>query len=194
LGLRQGEILGLAWSDIDFEARTITVRQALQRVKGKDGKGTLTLVEPKTFRSCRVLVLPQLAVSGLAEHHRRQSEERCFAGERWSEKGLVFTTSVGTPLDQRNLLRTFYAIQATGGLPEIRFHDLRHSAATLLLAQGVHPRFVMELLGHSTITLTMNTYSHVLDDMKRETASKMDDALNPLAVKLAVRRSKDRAN
>lgn len=194
LGMRQGEILGLSWEDVDLEAKQLTIRHAQQRVKGIDGQGRLTLVEPKTQRSSRVLALPQIAVSGLAAHMRRQDLERSIAGDRWQETGIVFSTSVGTMLDQRSLLRTFYGIMRTSTLPKIRFHDLRHSAATLLLAQGVHPRFVMDLLGHSTISLTMNTYSHVLDDMKRDTASKMDDALNPLAVNLAVKRSRKQAN
>ena len=116
---------------------------------------------------------------------------------------MVFTTTVGTMLDQRNMLRAFYAIMNTPDpedpepdqakkrrlLPKLRFHDLRHSCATLLLVQGVHPRFIMELLGHSTITLTMNTYGHIIESMKRETAKQMDTILNPtpVAVNLAVK-------
>ena len=111
-----------------------------------------------------------------------------MAGSRWHETGMVFTTSIGTMTDQRNMLRAFYAIMDTPDpndpetdpkkrprlLPRLRFHDLRHSAATLLLVQGVHPRDIMELLGHSSFNLTVNTYGHVLEGMKKETARQTD--------------------
>jgi integrase len=180
LGLRQGEILGLRWQDIDFDQNMLTVRHALQRVDGK-----LQLVEPKTEKSHRSIALPQVAVSALYSHRARQEGEKALAGSRWKESGLVFTTTVGTPVDQRRLLTHFHAIVQTAGLPDIRFHDLRHSAATLLLAQGVHPRIVMEILGHSSISLTMNTYSHVIPAMQRAAADQMDAVLNPVAANLA---------
>lgn len=182
LGLRQGEALGLRWQDVDFEALTLSIRHALQRVEGK-----LRLVEPKTSKSRRTIALPQVAVSALYAHRQRQGDERALAGSRWREGDMVFTTGIGTPLDPRNLLREFYAIIRTSGLPRVRFHDLRHSAATLLLAQGVHARVVMDLLGHSSISLTMNTYSHVLPEFRKEAAARMDAILNPLAVNLAVK-------
>ena len=166
LGLRQGEILGLRWIDIDLENGRLTVRLQLQRNDGK-----LQLVEPKTAKSARVLMLPQVAVSALAAHKLRQEEERALAGSRWVETGMVFTTGIGTMLDQRSLLRQFYKILETSELPRIRFHDLRHSAATLLLAQGVHPRLVMDLLGHSSIVVTLDTYSHVIPVWVAKTSS-----------------------
>lgn len=180
LGLRQGEILGLRWRDVDLEGARLTVRYQLQRIDGR-----LRLVEPKTARSARTLMLPAVAVSALAAHQERQEQERLLAGTRWVETGMVFTTTIGTMLDQRNLLRDFYAILKTSELPKVRFHDLRHSAATLLLAQGVHPRVVMDLLGHSSIAVTLNTYSHVIPDMKRESAAQMDAILKPVASTVA---------
>ena len=180
LGLRQGEILGLRWVDVDLDARRLTVRYQLQRIDGK-----LTLVEPKTARSRRTIALPQVAVSALLKHRARQEQEKRFAGSRWVETGMVFTTGIGTFLDQRNLLRSFYRILDTVDVPRIPFHSLRHSAATVLLAKGVHPRVVMDLLGHSSIAVTLDTYSHVLPEIQREAADQMDAVFNPVASKLA---------
>ena len=102
----------------------------------------------------------------------------CAAGEKsWQETGLVFTTTVGTPLDPRNVTRQFQKLMGEAGLPHQRFHDLRHACASLLLAQGVHPRVVMETLGHSQISLTMDTYSHVMPSLQREAADKIDAIL-----------------
>jgi integrase len=194
-GVREGEILGLQWDDIDFAAGTLKINHGLQRVKMPgEVKSSLRLVNPKSTSSRRTISLPQIAVSALIEHRRVQQEERMLCGSAWKETGMVFTTSVGTPLDQRTMLRRFYAILHAADLPRIRFHDLRHSAATLLLAQGVHPRFIMELLGHSSISLTMNTYGHVLEEMKKETAKQMDAVFEPVAVKVAVKRQATKVN
>lgn len=187
LGLREGEILGLRWQDVDLERGTLTVRYQLQRIEKK-----LTLTEPKTARSCRMLALPAIAVKALRAHQMRQERDRQFAGKRWQETGMVFTTSIGTMLDARNMLRDFYGItrKPDSGLQKLRFHDLRHSAATLLLMQGAHPRVVMDLLGHSSIALTMNTYSHVIPAMQREAANQMDAIFNPVASSVASNQAK----
>lgn len=180
LGLRQGEILGLHWSDVDLENGMLNVRQQLQRIDG-----TLRLVELKTEKSRRAINLPQVAISALGAHLVRQAEEKQFAGARWVETGMVFTTRIGTMLDRRNLLRAFYGIVKNSGMRKFRFHDLRHSAATLLLVQGVHPRAVMELLGHSDFATTMNIYSHVIPAVKKDVADQMDAILKPVASTLA---------
>lgn len=169
LGLRQGEALGLRWSDIDMEARVLHVRQALQRVDG-----ALRVVPLKTDRSRRSLPLPEVLVGALHDHRDRQREARRAAGDRWRETEFVFTSTIGTPAEPRNVTRSFKALLIRAGIPDIRFHDLRHSCASLLVAQGVHPRVVMEILGHSQISLTMNTYAHVLPDEQREAATIMD--------------------
>ncbi|MGN6362753.1 MAG: site-specific integrase, partial [Thermomicrobiales bacterium] len=106
----------------------------------------------------------------LRAHRARQLETRLLAGPRWEGRDwdLVFTNTLGGPLDASHLVRAFKAHLVRAGLPAVRFHDLRHSCASLLLAQGVHPRVVMEILGHSTITLTMNTYSHVMPQAERQ--------------------------
>ncbi|MFN8058129.1 MAG: tyrosine-type recombinase/integrase [Vicinamibacterales bacterium] len=172
LGLRQGEVLGLKWEALDFDAGLLSVRAALQWLP--DG---WRLVEPKSERSRRVIALPDVASKALQRHRVRQLEERMLAGQRWREHGLVFTTRTGTPIEPSNLTKTFRALLTKAGVPRVRFHDLRHTAATFLLVQGVDPRTIMETLGHSQISLTMNTYSHVLPPLQRNAAKRMDDIL-----------------
>lgn len=182
LGLRQGEALGLRWDDVDLENGTLSVRYALQRVKGK-----LELVEPKTQKSRRTIALPAMAVSALTKHKMVQESEREWAADRWQVTGHVFTSTIGTPLDDCNVTHQFHRILKTAGLPRLRFHDLRHTCATLLIAQGVHPRYVMDILGHSQIGLTMNTYGHAYLAIQREAATKMDEILNRVDVRVAVK-------
>ena len=171
LGLRKGEALGLRWLDIDLDAGTVSVRHQLQTRRGK------TLTEPKSERSRRTLPLPQFAVKALRAHRARQLQARLLAGSRWKETGHVFTTSIGTPMDASRVSKLFRKALKKATLPHKRFHDLRHTAASLLLAQGVHPRVVMETLGHSQISVTMNTYSHVMPTLLRDAADKMDALL-----------------
>ena len=162
-GMRKGEILGLRWEDVDLQKGIIQVKQTLQRVNGK-----LVFIQPKSQQSRRQITIPAVVVEELRKHRARQLEEKLLAGERWKESGLVFTTRVGTPIDPRNLSRNFYIILKRAGLPRIRFHDLRHTTATLLLIQGTHPKIVQELLGHSQISLTLDVYSHVIPSMQKE--------------------------
>jgi len=172
LGLRLGEVLGLRWSDIDLETRELRVRQTLQRQKGRVAFG-----EPKSKRSRRTLPLPIVAAEALKAHRTRQLQERLLAGSRWHDSGLVFTSTIGTSADDRNVRRAWKELLASADLPYVRIHDLRHTAATLLLTQGVHPRVVMETLGHSQIGVTLDTYSHVLPALQRDAADEMDKAL-----------------
>src|SRR5262249_16095292 len=127
------------------------------------------------------ITLPSITVSALYAHSARQEQERLLAGAAWKDTGYVFTTTIGTPLDARNVIRTFGRILRRAGLPKIRFHDLRHSAATLLLAQGVSPGYVKDLLGHSSVAFTIQTYGHVLASAQKEVAAKMDEILKPVA-------------
>lgn len=172
LGLRRSEALGLRWQDIDFEAETLRVRHSLQRIEGK-----LQLVEPKSLKSRRTIALPKATLKALKDHRKRQLEERMIAGSNWQDTDFVFTSTIGTPIEPDNLSRWFKPLLKKAGLPNIRFHDLRHTAASLLLVQGVSPRVVMETLGHSQISLTMNTYSHVMPVLQRDAAEKMDAIL-----------------
>jgi integrase len=173
LGLRMGESLGLRWQDVDLDVAMLTVNQAIYRIAGKG----LVAAEPKTERSRRTLFLPDGVRAALKTHRVRQLQERLAAGSRWQDSGLVFTSRIGTALEPRNLFRSFKVLLHKAGLPDIRFHDLRHSAASLLLAQGVPMRAVMELLGHSNIGTTADIYSHVMPAMMRDVAEKMDAIL-----------------
>jgi integrase len=172
LGMRRGEILGLRWEDVDLEERTIRIRRALQRVNGE-----LVMVEPKTHRSRRALPLPAMVVPALERQRERQEADHAAAGPAWQDHGLIFASAIGTPMEPRNVHHWFCDVRTRLGLEWLRFHDLRHACATFLLAHGVDPRTVMDVLGHSTIRLTMDTYSHVLPERMHNAASVMDDVL-----------------
>jgi integrase len=173
LGLRQGEALGLSWEDVDFEYRRLFVRHGLQRVDGE-----LRLVEPKTRQSRRTVAMPTVVIDALLHHKAGQSQERLLAGTRWRETGLVFTSTIGTPIEVGNLRRSFRRLLDKACLPRMRFHDLRHSCASLLLVQGVSARVVMETLGHANISITMDTYTHVMPELQRQAADAMDRLLS----------------
>lgn len=172
VGLRIGEAMALQWDDVDLDTKTIRVRRALQRSGGKTA-----FVLPKSERSRRMVTLPDFAVESLRRHRAAQGKERLIAGSSWTDLGLVFATPIGTPLDYSNLRREFRLLLTKAGLPPMRIHDLRHTCATLLLAQGVNPRVVMETLGHSQIGLTLGTYSHVLPEVHRDAATRMNTIL-----------------
>jgi integrase len=171
-GLRLGELLGLRWEDVDLEAGRLRVRYSLANVDGE-----LVLQEPKTDRSRRTLVLPDVVITALRAHRTRQKADRLVSGSRWTDSGHVFTTLHGTPYHAATITRAFKAALTRAGLPACRFHDLRHAAATFLLAQGMTLEDVKNLLGHSSITLTSNTYGHVLEQRQRQVAAAMDAVL-----------------
>ena len=171
-GMREGELLGLRWSDIDFDSDVLAVRQQVQRVRGQ-----WLFSEPKTAKGRRVITLPESAVGALKRHRARQSEVRLEA-PIWDDHDLVFPNGVGRPIGKWNLLRrSFVPLLERAGLPRIRFHDLRHTAATLLLSLGEHPKVVQERLGHSTIAMTMDIYSHVMPTLQRQAADRLDTLL-----------------
>jgi integrase len=172
-GLRLGEALGLQWTDIDLVRRQLRVTKSLHRVRGKGQ----VLLETKTRRSRRNIILPIKTQEALRALHTNQREMRRSAGNAWHDLGFCFTTSTGRPLDQRDVLRGFRRILRKANLPKMRFHDLRHSCATLLLAEGISPRVVMETLGHSRIAVTMDTYTHVMPALQRDAADAMDRSL-----------------
>jgi len=175
-GLRAGELLGLKWDDLDWTKGNLHVQRQVQRLPGSG----LALLEPKSAAGRRVVVLGQTMMTVLDEHYNKQDRLRAFAGERWQEHGMIFTSQTGTCLDHRNVYREFKEILRKAGLPDIRFHDLRHTAATLMLQEGIHPKIVQERLGHAQIYMTMDTYSHVLPAMQDKAAKKMDELIAPI--------------
>jgi len=175
LGARQGELLALTWPDVDMAGRTVSIRRTLQRYDGG-----WHLDPPKTERSRRTIALPASLVEMLRAHRSRQLEERLRAGPAWQGEqwgDLVFANEIGEPLPGTQLTRRFQAVLATLGLPRQRFHDLRHAAATFMLSEGVSLRTTMELLGHSTIAVTANTYSHVLPELQRDATDRVSALL-----------------
>jgi len=171
-GLRRGEVLGLRWQDVDLPGRALFVRQTVQRVHGE-----LQLFPPKTHRSTRPIPLSEVTLSALLAQRARQVEDRLLVGVAWEDHGLVFASHLGTPLEPRNVNRRFGTARAAAGLEWVRLHDLRHAFATFLLDQGEELRTVMDLLGHSTIRLTADTYGHVLPSRARRAADAIDRAL-----------------
>jgi len=162
LGMREGEVLGIYFEDVDILHRTIHVKHAVQALKGG-----LVVTEPKTESSKRAVSIPSSIISILTDYLYVQKRNQ----------GLIFTTSSGKPISPRNLVRHFKSAIKETGLPNIRFHDLRHTHASLLLAAGVHPKIVQERLGHSQISLTLDTYSHVIPSLQLEAADKMDQLM-----------------
>ncbi|MFE4701067.1 tyrosine-type recombinase/integrase [Streptomyces sp. NPDC056738] len=171
MGLRRGELVGLRWSDVDLDNRVLHVRQQTQR-----RRGTLYDDDPKSRRS-RVVPMPALCIAPLRWHRLRQRETFARTGVAWSESGYVFATRNGRPVEPRNVYRSFTRVAADAGLRVVRLHDARHGTATLLTAAGVAPRVIMEILGHSQISITMDVYTHVVQDTQREAISHMDRLL-----------------
>jgi integrase len=168
-GMRPGEILALRWSDVDLEAGTVQINRALS-------EGEFST--PKTPRSRRRISLSPATVATLKAHRKRQLEECMAKAGLWEDHGLVFPSSVGTPKSQRNLNREFKNAAKRAGLPDhFKLYDLRHTCATLLLSRNVHPKYVQELLGHASIALTLDTYSHVIPGMDGGTGGAIDEAL-----------------
>jgi len=173
-GMRQGELLGLKWEDVNVESGTLHVRRTLSTAMGEG----FSFNPPKTTKSRRSIKVPQLALHALRRHRAAQLAARLKVAGLWKDHDLVFTTGVGTPIARADLFtRSFKPLLMRAGLPDMRFHDLRHTCATLLLGKGVHVKFVQELLGHSTIAVTLDTYSHVLPGMGDSLADTMDEAL-----------------
>ncbi len=173
-GMRQGELLGLKWQDVDLENGKLSVRHTVTKSGGR-----LLLGEPKTKKSRRTIILGAGAVSALREHLAGQVKEIERLGDLYRDEGLVFASEVGTIMNPANLRkRSFASLLVRAKLPRIRFHDLRHTCATLLFGRGVHPKYVQELLGHSNIAITLDTYSHVIPGMGDHAARAMEDALS----------------
>jgi integrase len=177
-GLRQGELLALRWADVDLAAGKLSVRRTLSAAK--DGP---RFTSPKTRKSRRSVGLTGAAVDALVRHRAAQEEERARLGNLWEDGGggddLVFRSTTGTPLNRHNLARrSFKPLLGKAGLPDVPFHALRHTAASLLFSRGTHPKMVSEILGHSDVSVTLDTYSHMIPGMHERAVADMEDALS----------------
>jgi integrase len=172
-GMREGELMGLRWSDCDLEGGTIHLARAAQYLAATG----VTFRTPKTPRSRRSIALSGETVSLLRAHRKRQLEARLVLGPGYRSQDLVFATVEGDPIPPYRISNTFKTLVKRAGVGPLRFHDLRHTAATVMLKAGVHPKIVSERLGHATVAITLDTYSHVTPDMQREAAAALDIVL-----------------
>jgi integrase len=172
MGLREGEALVLHWTDVNLDARTLRVAQVLQRVDRE-----LIFKEPKSAKSRRKLRIPCALVEPLRVHRDQQNFERSAAGDRWSDSGLVFVSTVGTPLDPRNVLRILHRLLAQAGLERRAFHVSRHTAVSLLVAEGVPLKVIQEVVGHSLLSTTADISGHLFPQAFADAADAMDRAL-----------------
>jgi integrase len=178
-GMREGELLALHWQDIHFEGRTLQVKRAVSYLKGYGYVES----EPKTAKGRRMISLPAFVVDVLLRHRAQQQDQRRGVGDAWIDKDLVFTNAQGYYYSSSTLRKVFRRFLVSIGLPHMRFHDLRHSAATILLAMKVHPKVVQEILGHSQITMTLDVYSHALPSMQEDVTRQWDSEFGKPAKK-----------
>lgn len=167
-GVRRGEVLGLRWQDVDLDAGRLAIRQTLITIGYE-----LKFSSPKTKRSTRQIAIDPGTVAVLRSHRARQLEERMAWGPAYTESGLVFTREDGSPIHPDRVSKMFNSIVEKIGLPRIRLHDLRHTHATLALQAGIHPKVVSERLGHATVSITLDTYSHVIPAMQEDAADRV---------------------
>lgn len=179
-GMRQSELLALKWSDLDWSKKSLKVQRQLKRQGLEDGYFS----SPKTKAGRRSITLGDGTINQLRAHYERQRLERMAAGEHWKENDLIFPSTVGTPIDQHNLLKSFKRLLISAGLPAIRFHDLRHTAASLMSNHGIPPIVVARRLGHSKVSITLDTYGHLMPEMQNEAAELMDDLVTPVQIEL----------
>jgi len=179
-GMRQAEIFGLWWSDIDWVRGTIQIQRQVQRVLGKGW----CYLEPKTRNGRRKIILGEGTLHALRSHRERLHVAIQVAGERWQNHGLIFPNSGGNPMDPSNLRLDFYRLSSEAGLPKIRFHDLRHTAASLMLNNRVPPIVVSRILGHAKPSITLDLYGHLYHEMQGEAAEIMVQLVTPIKVDL----------
>ena len=184
-GMREGELLSLHWQDISFEDGNLQVKRTVNYFKGYGYVES----EPKTAKGRRMIKLPAFVVAILTRHKAQQEEQRRQMGSAWIEKNLVFTNAVGYFYSASTLRKVFRRFLVSIGLPHLRFHDLRHSAATILLIMGVHPKVVQEILGHSQISVTLDVYSHALPSMQDDVTKQWDSEFGGPAKKRSNRRT-----
>lgn len=181
-GMRQGEILGLMWTDIDWEKKRLKIERQIQRIPGKG----LVFTPPKTDTGKRILSLGDATIRNLIEHKQRQEVEKSFAGERWQELGLIFTSPIGTSLDCSNVIHDFKRLISKAGLPPMRFHDLRHTSITLLLNEvGVAVKVAQTRAGHTRPSTTLDIYAgDISSKLDEEAAQQLDELITPIKIDL----------
>ena len=180
-GIRQGELFGLKWTDLHWESGTVHVQRQVKRVPGQ----SWAFVDPKTKAGRRTIKLGEGILQVLRLHMEKQNLQKATTGKHWKEYNLIFTSSVGTPGDPSNLRIDFRRVLQEAGLPKIRFHDLRHTAASLMLNNGVPPIVVSKILGHSKAQLQhMDVYGHLYVEMQTEAAKIMDDLVTPIPIEI----------
>ena len=180
-GMRQGEILGLKWTDLQWQSGILHVQRQAQDIRGQ---GTI-FQEPKTRAGRRTIKLGESTLQALRVHRQRKQVQKLVAGQRWKDHDLIFPSSAGTPLDPSNLRLDFYQVLEKAGLPKVRFHDLRHTAASLMLNHGIPVIVVSKMLGHSKPSITLDIYGHLYNEMQDEAAKMMDELLTPIPTNLS---------
>jgi len=176
-GMRQGELLALKWDDLDLTAKSLQVKRQLKRVPG----GGFNFAPPKTKAGYRTIRLGDRTTTILKRYYQVQLDVKSKAGEVWQEHGLVYPSTVGTPLNPRNVVRTFKKLLADAGLPEIRFHDLRHTAASIMLNNGIDVLIVSKRLGHSKPSITLDIYGHLIAHSQEKAAELVDTLITPIS-------------
>jgi integrase len=172
IGLRLGEVFGLQWKDIDFRDNTIVIQRSLSLINRK-----LVFHEPKTEKSNRVIVVSDTIINELECQQEKQKESKSIMGQAYNDYDLVNCYDDGLPINPSNYTHRFAKLLKRNGLPHIRFHDLRHTNATLMLKQNIPAKVASERLGHSTVSITLDLYSHVLREMQEEAAKKIDNVI-----------------
>jgi integrase len=173
-GLRRGELLGLRWQDVDLDGGKLAVRQSLEQTRAG-----LAFKQPKTQKGRRTVTLPPMTLEALRRHKAEQARERLLLGPAYADHGLVLAQADGRPLNPDEVTRAFKRLVKKVGIRSLSLHKLRHTHATLLLGANVHPKVVSERLGHATVGITLDTYSHVLPNLQEEAARKIDALLAP---------------
>jgi len=174
--MRVMELLGLKWTDLDWIRQTLKVERQILRPHGQG----IEFASPKTKFGKRTLKLGSKTIDALRQHDRLQQKERIAAGDKWQNLGLIFTNHLGGPLLYRNLFRDYKALLEEAGLPLIRFHDLRHTAASIMLNHNVPVITVSRRLGNSKPSITLDIYGHLMANAQTDVAEMMDDLISPI--------------
>ena len=180
-GMRQSELLGLKWDDLDWNRQMLSVHRQLAYRKG----GTFEFREPKTKNGKRTILLGTSAIDILRQHQEKNLYQRRRKGDAWQEHGMMFPSTTGTPVNPSNLRRAFRELLKKSGLPKIRFHDLRHTAASLMLNNGIPVLIVSRRLGHAKPSITLDVYGHLIPSKQEEVVQLMDELLTPIALPVA---------